>query len=658
MKTILLFLFAVTIASASFAQNPLVKQWDKRFGSDNNSFPGHMGCEFKGFIQATDGGFILVGDIPLRAGGDVTSDGCDTAYPANIWVVKCDSLGVIQWDKTFGSNGGALASGIVHSPGGGFYIAGVIDDIGCDVTGQSNGLTEYWLIRIDSLGNKIWDRNFGGSDFDYCRSVCYTSDGGCILAGYSKSPISGDKTEDNWWMSGTPDWWLIKIDSSGNLLWDQTIGTEWGESDINISATSDGGCYITGRPGGEYSGDFWFPLMDAGIWVLRLNTSGDIVLNKKLDGDSIDYSLAINNTSDGGCIILNYSLSGSGYDKTDPNHISGMDDLWLVKLNSNGDKQWDKVIGGAGMDTYCWYQHVEQTNDGGYFLTTGSSQSGFDKSQNFWAINGAWDTLHPWLIKTDSLGNIQWDKVIQVGNMSFDGNANEHIKAIECNDGSIAFANSNFAKAIGEKTDTAWKFDHSDYWMIKYDVQQCYSRFKLFVDSLQQHHYYIINHSQGDLPIQYTWDWGDGNSDTIPFPSHTYASAGIYTICLSIQDAGGCNATYCDSLQSILGPGNVPVTIDVIPQQNVGINEKSELSTQTVLYPNPASNRVGISSSSKIILVEIFNVIGENLTANSSSVNSKYAELEISNLSSGIYIVKVQTTSGTSIHKLQVRSNR
>jgi hypothetical protein len=256
--------------------------------------------------------------------------------------------------------------------------------------------------RIDSPPEEEWNKTFGGTSNDIFRSVRQINDGGYILIGttWSFGAGSGDvwliKTD----ASGTIQWnrtyggtnydsgycvlgygdvWLIKTDSYGNIQWDKTFGTFWGiEHGNSVRQTSDGGYIITG----SYKDN---NMLCSDIWLIKTDATGNMQWNRTFGGTKWEYSESVRQTNDGGYIIAGETMSFG-----DGEHY----DVWLIKTDYNGNMLWNKTFGGTEHDAGS---SVQQTTDGGYILA-GRTES---FSVSF---------LDVWLIKTDSNGNMQWNK--------------------------------------------------------------------------------------------------------------------------------------------------------------------------------------------------------------------------------------------------------
>jgi hypothetical protein len=293
--------------------------------------------------QTTDGGYIMTG--------------CTKSYGPNLfnfWLVKINTTGALQWRNNFGS---AYGYSVRQTTDGGYILGGYHWRTQTDRNAR--------LIKTDSSGNMQWDKSFGGLYNEWFYSVNLTDDGGYILTGMTES-----------YGAGSYDAWLIKTDSSGNEQLNKTFGGTGDDVGRSAHQVSDGGYIISGTTisYGAGAGD---------VWLIKTDSSGNKQWDKTFGGPEGEVGYRCQKTIDGGFIIVGYTKSYS----------IGENDVYLIKTNAAGNKQWDKTFGGIDDDVGF---SVQQTDDG-YIIT------GYTKSYGA----GAHDV---WLIKTDSSGNEQWNK--------------------------------------------------------------------------------------------------------------------------------------------------------------------------------------------------------------------------------------------------------
>lgn len=465
-RKLLVIFFFLTFSGNLLAQNPLVKQWDYRFGGTHDDW---LTC----FQQTNDGGYILGGYTWSGIGGDKSQGNWGQA---DYWIVKIDSLGIKQWDKDFGGTSHDELHSLQKTTDGGYILGGYsYSGIGGDKT-QANWDTslmsaDYWIVKIDSLGVKQWDKDFGGKEGDYLYSLQQTADKGFILGGYSQSKISGDKTQPNWdticTFGCTVDYWIIKIDSLGNKQWDKVFGGTNSDILLSCQLTTDGGYIFGGYSFSDSSGDKSQSTYDTcascnynngDYWIIRIDSLGNKQWDKDYGGVNSEYFSDIQKTADGGFILGGFSRSGIGGVKTQ--NTWGTYDFWIVKIDSLGNMQWDKDYGASSYEESL---KIFLTSDGGY-LFSGDSYSPIsgDKTENNLANE------QTWFVKTDSLGIIQWDKTLHTNALAYD---DESGMAIQSVDGCYSIANCTPGGIGGDKTQPNWDTIPSsskDYWIIKF----------------------------------------------------------------------------------------------------------------------------------------------------------------------------------------------
>lgn len=404
---LLLILFALSITVS--AQHTFVKAWDYRFG-------GEVDDELTCFKQTSDGGFILGGESRSRVSGDKSEPNRDTTTSLvyrtrDYWIVKIDSNGQKQWDKTYGGKGNDNLRSLCHTADGGFLLGGFSDsDAEDDKTDTLKGISDYWIVKIDSVGNKQWDKDFGVQSpnyFSWLYSILQTIDGGYLLGGHSTGGGgAGDKSEPSY---GGVDYWIIKIDAFGNKQWDKGFGGSNNENMRSLVQSPDGGFLIGGGSGSNASGTKTEPPFGSlDYWVVKIDSLGNEEWDKVFGGDGWDYLTVVRNTSDGGFLLGGMSESNTSGNKsqdTKDTTSSWKGDYWIVKIDSLGNKIWDKDYGSFERE-YSW-MIIEDSSDNGYIISGNSdSEMGGDKTENNLGESQIW------VVKTDSSGNLIWDKTI------------------------------------------------------------------------------------------------------------------------------------------------------------------------------------------------------------------------------------------------------
>ena len=444
------------VVSASNCNSELTKEFDKRFGTTS-------GIEYmNSVISTSDGGYLLGGESDGYASGDKSQNQKGSYSIADYWIVKTDSLGNKLWDKTIGGNDFDRLNKIISTNDGGYLLGGTsTSGVGSDKTQASRGFDDYWIVKIDANGNKLWDKRFGGNNDDYLMTIIQTSDGNYILGGSSRSGISGDKTQS---CQGSDDYWIIKINSSGDKIWDKRFGGNKYDLLGDIVGTDDGGYILAGESYSDYTGDktsFCSGVSD--YWLVKIDSLGNKIWDKKFGGNESDGSNAsfidasrtkIIKTGDGKYLICGTSSSGISGDKTQSSR--GSVDLWAVKFDDvAGDKIWDETFGGSGWDALT---SMVLTNDGNILLgAISTSNISGDKTQD---SRGLYDF---WLVKINSNGDKIWDK--RFGGSDKD----EGLKIVVQPNGTYLLAGTSASGISGDKTQASR--GGYDYWMVK--VKEC-----------------------------------------------------------------------------------------------------------------------------------------------------------------------------------------
>ena len=263
------------------------------------------------------------------------------------------------WDKTYGGAEDDTAAGeTVQASDGGYAILG-------DTSSFGAGGSDFWLIKTDADGNMQWNKTYGGTGTETSGDMCLTSDGGYAMSGYTTSIGAGGQ-----------DFWLVKTDAAGNMLWNKTYGGTGNEYAYHVEQSLDGGYALLGQTNSFGAGNNDF-------WLVKTDASGIMEWNMTYGGTGNDVGIHVLQTVDGG-----YALVGST-----SSFGAGSNDAWLIKTDAAGNMEWNQTYGGTGYDGG---QCVEKTSDGGYAIACITTSFGAG-------------SLDSWLVKIDSSGNMEWN---------------------------------------------------------------------------------------------------------------------------------------------------------------------------------------------------------------------------------------------------------
>jgi hypothetical protein len=383
MKKILLIAMPFLVFN-SWSQAPTI-EWQRSYGGTGMD-------NAKEILQTEDGGFAILGG----------SESADIDVSGNyglidIWLLKIDAAGDIEWEQHFGGSNYDNAFDMAETADGGFILAGFTTSNDYDIT-ETHGAADAWLIKIAPGGAVQWQKTFGGTGSEQFYGVAVAGDGSFMACGYSNSS-NGDLTQNN----GGDDLWVVKVDPNGALLWQKTFGGTAEDYANSVAATADDGCIIAGKtnsnngdiPAGSHKGG-------SDCWILKLDAAGTVQWQKNLGGSGAEIAFDIRGLSDGNYVFLAHSSSLDG----DVTGGHGQTDLWIVKLDGSGNIFWSDAIGGSAFETAC---RLDLTSDSGLVVvgTTGSTNGdpvGCHLDESGFNANDIWP------VKLSPTGVLQWQK--------------------------------------------------------------------------------------------------------------------------------------------------------------------------------------------------------------------------------------------------------
>jgi hypothetical protein len=312
------------------------KQWSRTYGGSGEDLG-------QALIQTADGGYALTG-YAMSSDGDATNN---EGFHDN-WVLKLDSAGDIQWQQSFGYPGHDHSYDIIQTADGGLFFVGFLDVTAANGEGNSgkyssltrHGVGEFWGTKLAADGTMQWRRYFGGTNNDRAYAVTESHSGGYVMAGFSESTdfdISSSK--------GSYDFWVVKVGTDGEMIWERSFGGSGIDISYDILATRDGAYIVVGN---TFSADTDVAMNSGGsdVWMIKLSDEGDLLWERNFGGGEFDAAQGVSQTADGGYVVTGNSRSTNG----DTQGNNGENDLWILKTDENGQLQWQDTFGGSGLD--------------------------------------------------------------------------------------------------------------------------------------------------------------------------------------------------------------------------------------------------------------------------------------------------------------------
>jgi len=433
----------------------------------------------------------------------IVGETCASSYDnSDVWLIKTDENGMKIWDKTFGGSEWDKGQFIDITSDGGYIITGNT------ISYASSETEDVWLIKTDSNGNEIWNRTFGGDKTDNAYYVEQTNDDGYIIMGQTWSFTEAGEMANSW---------LIKTDSNGNEIWNHTYGGNEPGGAFSGQQTTDGG-YIFSGSINPVDGERWID-----VYLVKTDENGSEMWSKSYSVNENEVGWGVQQTNDGGYIITGFTGDSSS--------IYG--ELLLIKTNANGNKQWQKTFGGDKGDTGYF---VKQTSDGGYIVT----------GQTYSYSSGLYDS-DLWLVRTNSNGNLKWHE-------SFGGENSEIGHYVEqTNDGSYIVVGETYSYGNGI----------NDVWLIKTSSGDAAPNKPnkpsgpINIEPGKTYNYSTFTVDLQDDFIYYKWDWDDGTTSNWLGPytngetceiNNSWDNRGTYQVKVKAKDEHGHESIWSDPL--------------------------------------------------------------------------------------------------------------
>jgi hypothetical protein len=399
-----------------------ITEWKKCYG-------GQVDDQFNAMAVLPNGQIVF-------SGSSHTGDGDAFGYTGSPkgWILRTGSDGNMIWQKQ-----AVPATGFLHGEyrsvaatgDGGSVSAGYVNiNYGFDVS----------VTRSDADGNVIWNKTFGGTGSDQAYNIISTANGGFLLSGETSSQ-DGDVKLNH----GALDLWVLKLDANGNVMWEKTFGGTDNDMFGKITVCSDGGYLLCGTSKSNNSGDVPVSHGDEDIFIVKLDAAGNKQWTKTYGGALRDGAGSIIGDTDGGCIIAGNTNSSDG-DLVGRNKNLNHD-MWVLKLNKDGQIVWKTALGGGRQD---FASSLVRLPNGNIAIAGSAESSDGDVIGN----RGGYDV---WVVVLNSRGKMLWQRTFG----SYTGDYNEHIGVTA--DGSLLVANLT----DGNELDVSGSHGRFEAWVFK-----------------------------------------------------------------------------------------------------------------------------------------------------------------------------------------------
>ncbi len=656
-------------------------EWQKTYG-------GSYSDEANGIQQLPGERYIVTGTT-MSNDGDVHGNHGNWDF----WTVQLDNKGKIEWEATYGGTGYDDANHIEQVVTGGYVIAGVTFSNDGDVTGN-HGKSDFWVVKLKSDINLVWENTFGGLENEQAKSVSATLDGGSITAGYTESndgEVTGNHGKTDFWITkqgeegnlewqkalggtqddqanaielvgtgsvavgytesndgdvsgnhGKADFWVVKQDAKGNLEWQKTFGGTDVDKAYSVEHTSDGGYIVVGLTFSN-DDDVTRNQGKSDCWAVKLNSKGNLVWQKTFGGTNFDYAVSVRETTEGGYVVVGYTYSDDG----DVTKNRGDADVWVVMLTKAGTIAWQQTYGGSSND---FGSAIYETGDGG-FVVIGTTMS------NSGDVSGNHGYSDVWMLKISGTGNLEWQKCF--GGTDYDYGRD----VLQTREGNYIFvgeSRSNDGDIIGNHGD--W-----DSWVVKTSnngsllwqralggtrVDESKSIFKNLKGE------YLVSGFTSSTDGDVTGNHGKEDFWVIKLKSEvnltkneSSGGSGVPNAIYARPDFYGGNTATC-----VVTPNNKDTRwnygLDYFRNGSDKIEKMDDLeSLQFSVYPNPFQDVLYSKDACRIENLSIRNLLGE-VIKEVNGINKKEYILDTDDVPKGIYILMVTTGNKRHIQKI------
>lgn len=625
MKRLILSIASLFFIYGIGAQSNMEITWQNCYGGSN--------YEDDASILETDFGYFILSTTD-------SDDGDITNYwgEGDIWLTAIDSVGNFLWGRCYGGSSVEVSKNIITDENGFYYFSGWTASNDGDVQSGNHGGFDRWIVKIDRFGEIIWEKCYGGTKDDYGPRLKMSSKGNIIA--YSASNSSDGNVPINY---GYLDAWITIIDSKdGSILKNKVFGNIGQNNIFDITETIDGGFFFTSNAQeveGMVQGNFHGA---SDVWVVKTDSNLNIEWQKLYGGTSIDYQGPGLLELEDGYIFLANTVSNDG-DVSGFHGIGGdlsTIDIWLVRIDTVGNIIWEKCLGGSNID-YGW--EIIQSDDSG-FMVFAQTKSYNGDVVGLHVLNYAYPSHDIWMVKLSSTGNIEWSRC-------YGGNVNDFISY----DAVVKKAEDNYVIAgwspgsSPSYTDGDVDCDiHGDYDLWLFEIKDCENYIPAVPlapngpDTLCVTTDSTVTYSISPTAGAWSYEWqlvpgeaGNITSDSTTATLH-WASAWEGQAQISVRSWNDCGQSAWSEVKNTWA------------YTCLGIGENTNKNPAFVLFPNPANETIHFKLQISAISYQlsIYDLFGRKQDKIRISNGQAQIQMDVSDYSPGVYIAVLKDEKG------------
>jgi gliding motility-associated-like protein len=350
----------------------------------------------------SDGGTVVAGYTDSKS-GDVSPQPNRDYW--DLWVIKLDRCGIVQWEKSFGGTGYESARDIAQTADGGYIVLGETNSTDGGVIAGFGGTKDIWLLKLAASGNLEWQKRYGGSGLDIGNHIEITTDGGYLIAA-SSSSNDGD-IRGNHGTGGYTDGVLMKITAGGAVQWSKCYGGSKNEELFDFKIIN-GTTFLAGFTN-SVDGDIPPDQKNYDVWLLAIDQNGNKVFSKIYGGSQNDVAYCMAKGADGSLTLAGYTTSNDG----DVSGAKGSQDYWILNVDQKGKLNWQKVVGGTNAE---YAKTIITDKDSSYII------GGISYSDDGDITNPLGEGDY-WTVKLSAKGSVIWKK-------NWGGSENDHMRSM------------------------------------------------------------------------------------------------------------------------------------------------------------------------------------------------------------------------------------